>query len=146
MSSLSQPEAALYPPLVRYLEGRGYRVTVRVHPRRGSPRELDVVGVKPRLGQVAVVEAKTSHFPAAFEQALLRLLISDLVYVSFPHAFACSAASRYGDVLRGAGIGLLAVSENRTRELLTPRKSESVSPNRRADLINMVLDARRTVR
>lgn len=144
MTSLNQPESALYPPLVRYLEGRGYRVTVGVHPRRGSPRELDVVGVKPRLGQVAVVEAKTSHFPAAFEQALLRLLISDLVYVSFPQGFARSAAHRYDSVLRGAGIGLLAVSENRTRELLAPRKSTSVSPDRRAALIDMVMGACRT--
>jgi hypothetical protein len=130
-------ESSLYPRIGRFLENRGWRVEYEVHPRPGSPRSFDVVGVKVRLGEVAVVEAKVDGFRRAMEQALNRLFVADLVYLSFPDPYARRALREYTSEVTTAGIGLLGV-DGRVRELVPARPSPLVNPERRAELIGMV--------
>jgi hypothetical protein len=136
-----QGEAAMYPPLSRYLEVRGFKVATSIRPSAGSPREYDVVGVKPRTRRTVTIEAKISHFRRAYNQALLRLLVSDIVYVSFPHRYAKHVALVYGDELLRTGIGLLSVDGRSVRSVLRPHPSDVVSAARRDALISMVVNS-----
>lgn len=136
---MTGPEAALYPPIGRFLKRRGYQVGFQVRPRPGSPRSFDVVGVNASSRRTVAVEAKMDHFQRTLTQALLRRFVADLVYVSFPIAYANRAVDRHSRILRLHGLGLLGVSERRVRELLPPRQSRSVSAPRKDQLIAMAL-------
>jgi hypothetical protein len=133
------PEASLYPPIGRFLERRGYRVGFQVRPRPGSPRSFDVVGVNTSLRRIVAVEAKMDHFQRTVTQALLRRFVADLVYVSFPIAYANRVVDQRRRILRSHGLGLLGVSGRSVRELLPPRQSTSVSALRKDQLIGMAL-------
>ena len=131
----------MYPPIARYLERQGFQVATSVRPAAGSAREYDVVGVKPRVRRTVTVEAKIGHFWRAYNQALFRLLVSDLVYVSFPHRYAQHVIRTYKDDLARAGIGLLSVDGGNVRRALLPQPSEAVNNSRREALITMVVES-----
>lgn len=130
-------EDELYYPIGRFLKNRGYAVAYEVPQRPGSARKVDVVGVKPKKGIAVAVEAKLNHYSRALEQASLRLLISDFVYVSFPEEYAKLVYRTRKATLECAGIGLISVN-GYARELILPKKSIYVNPDRRSTLIDMV--------
>jgi hypothetical protein len=133
-------EKSLYPKVRRFLRHRGWRVESQVAPRPGSPRRFDVVGVKPRRRQVVVVEVKVRDFPKALRQAGYRQFVADLVYVGFPQPFARRVLRNHAPDLKATGLGLLGVGD-RVHELFPPRLSTHVDPQRRDQLLEMVLEA-----
>jgi len=135
-------ESSLYPQISRFLQNRGWLVRCEIPPRAGSARRFDVVGVKPRRNQAVVVEAKLDHYRRTFDQASHRQFVADFVYVSFPLTYAHGVAGARIHELEDLGIGLLGV-DGRAYELLLPRQSKHVNPDRRLELINMVYEVRR---
>jgi hypothetical protein len=137
-------EASMYPPLGRFLMRIGYKIGYQVRPRQGSQRIYDVVGIRPRLNEAAVIEAKLDHFHRAYSQAALRLFVADYVYVSFPMAYARRVMESQMERFRDDGIGLLGLNGTSVRQLVAPRRSDCVSSVRRSRLFEtMRVSARR---
>lgn len=134
-------ESTLYPKVGRFLASRGWRVAYGVPPRPGSPRRFDVVGVKARKREAVVVEAKLDHYRRTLEQASVRLFVADFVYLSFPDDYARSVYDRRLDDLKALGLGLLGI-DSRVHEYVSPDRSGYLDPERRADLIAVVVGKR----
>jgi hypothetical protein len=131
-------EASMYPPLGRFLLRNGYEIGYQVRPRLGSQRIYDVVGIKPRRKEAAVIEAKLDHFHRAYDQAALRLFVADYVYVSFPLSYATAVMHAHSRQFRADGIGLLGLNRAGVRQLIAPRLSQCVSAVRRGTLIDVM--------
>jgi len=105
--ALSMPEADLYEPIKRFLEGQGYAV-------KGEIGACDIVAVRGEEGPL-VVELKDRLNLALLLQAVDRLAVSDTVYVAFRIGKKQSATWRskrkqVTSLLRRLGLGLLTVS------------------------------------
>jgi hypothetical protein len=101
------PEADLYEPVKRFLEGQGYEVKGEIGP-------CDVVAVRGDDDRI-VVELKERLTLALVLQAVDRLAIADSVYIAFRTGGRHSAAWRthrrqVTALLRRLGLGLLTVS------------------------------------
>lgn len=97
-------ERDLYPPIKAFLERQGYEV-------KSELADADVVAC--RLGEAPViVELKAGFSLALFHQAVVRLAVSDLVYVAVPRGagrrFARALAENRA-LCRRLGLGLLTV-------------------------------------
>ncbi len=134
-------EASLYPKFGRFLQNRGWRVAYQIPPRPGSPRRFDIVGVKPRKEEVTVVEVKVKDFRRALDQAKSRQFVADFVYVGFPLPYAKRVFRDRALDLEPDGVGLLGL-RNRVHELVVPRPSKIVDPQRRKRLLKMVSEER----
>lgn len=134
-------ESHLYSHIEKYLTTRGFKTSQEVKPNPSSSRRVDVVGVKPRLKEVVVVEAKLSSYSRVLKQAMSGLFISDLVYISVPYSYAQTILRKHETELRKLGIGILGVN-GKAIELLPPSYSEYVDDDRKKKLIQMVVDKR----
>jgi hypothetical protein len=100
----AEPETALYAPVKRFLEARGFVA-------KGEVRGCDVVAVAPVAPDApVVVELKRAITLAAVLQCLDRFAVTDLVYLAVP-ADAAERADRKGVVrlCKRLGLGLLAI-------------------------------------
>lgn len=117
-----QPETALYLPVKRFLEARGFVA-------KGEVRGCDVVAVAPEAPEApVVVELKRAVTLAAVLQCLDRFAVTDLVYLAVP-AEAAERAGRKGiaRLFRRIGLGLLGVGARGAVEVL----AEPLGPPRR---------------
>lgn len=131
-------ETELYPSIIKFLKSRGYRVDTEIRPFPNSSRRVDVVGIKPRLGEVIAVEAKVSNYSTVRKQAINRLFIADLVYVSFPIGYAATVLKKHQEDLVKDGIGVIGIN-GKAIELLKPSKSIFVSKERKNKLMSMMI-------
>jgi hypothetical protein len=102
----AEPETALYAPVKRFLQARGFVA-------KGEVRGCDVVAVAPAAPDAPViVELKRAITLAAVLQCLDRFAVTDLVYLAVPAA-AAERADRKGVVrlCKRLGLGLLAIDE-----------------------------------
>ncbi len=97
-------EADLYPPVKAFLQRQGYDV-------KGEVGAADVVGVRGDEDPV-VVELKLGFSLALFHQGIVRLGLTDLVYVAVPHKTGKPFARALKDnvaLARRVGLGVLTV-------------------------------------
>lgn len=97
-------ETDLYPPIKNFLEGQGYEVKAEI----GAADIVALRGEEPPL----IVEMKTGFSLALFHQAIERLAMTDLVYISVPRGSGKPfLKSLKGNIAlcRRLGLGLLTV-------------------------------------
>ena len=97
-------ETALYQPIKKFLQARGYEVKAEIGP-------ADVVAVRGKEPPV-IVELKTAFSLALFHQAVERLAISDTVYVAVAWRKGrgfYKALLRNQKLCRRLGLGLITV-------------------------------------
>ena len=97
-------ETDLYEPVKRFLEGQGYTV-------KGEIGAVDVVACRGEEAPV-LVELKTTFSLSLFHQAIERLAVSELIYISVPHKpgkLFERSLKRNIALCRRLGIGLLTV-------------------------------------
>lgn len=127
------PETALYEPVKRLLQGRGFEV-------KGEVGACDVVA-RNGDGMVVVVELKRSFGIALLLQAVERLALTDNVYVAVPARRGRGRAARAElKLLRMLGLGFIEVVLRKrapyARVLLDPDTYRPrVSSSRRARLL-----------
>lgn len=131
-------EEHLYPGIMKFVNGRGYITCQEVRPHSRSVRRIDVVGVKPRKGEVITIEAKLFNYASVLVQATRNLAISDFVYISFPQDYAIYVMEKYGRHLSDMGIGIIGVN-GKSKELVPAIQSTHVDFERKKMLIDMVL-------
>jgi hypothetical protein len=81
------------------------------------------------------VELKLTKWSRALEQALLYQLCSDLVYIAMPQSEIKRVDLR---ALGEHGIGLIAVGEERCKEMLRAAPSEVVRKHYREEYLTML--------
>ena len=92
-------------------------------------------GYSRRNDTTVAVELKLKKWTRAIEQALLYQLCSDLVYIAMP----CTEVKKVDTALLVEhGIGLLAVKEQRCREVLPASPSRELRRHYREKYLNMV--------
>jgi hypothetical protein len=121
-----ESEWMLAEPVTRYIARRGFtRVEAEL---QFYDSRMDLYGFSRKLGLTLAVELKLSKWRRAIKQALRYQLCADLVYVAVP-----SETVGLVDLeqLRITGIGLISVTKQRCREILSPVASRYVRPHYR---------------
>ena len=128
-------EHDLAAPVARYFRNRAFRLQRSELPF--YEYRIDMYVYSQREDVTIAVELKLTKWSRAFEQCLLYQLCSDLVYIAMPETEVKRVNLK---VLDEEGIGLLAVREDKCREILRPIASKVLRRHYRADYLELLRD------
>ena len=129
-------ESALLDPVASYTRRKGFR---RQQPElQFYEYRIDLYGFSRARNETLAVELKLRDWRRAVEQALLYQLCADRVFIALP----TRASTRVDpEVLRGHGIGLIAVSDaSRCLQIIPAPPSSVVRCHYRETYIEMLLE------
>ena len=126
-------EEDLAVPVARYFRNRAFRLQSSEVPF--YEYRIDMYVYSQREDLAVAVELKLTRWSRALEQALLYQLCSDLVYIAMPQKEIRRVDLK---VLEEHGVGLIAVGEERCREVVSAVPSLVLRKHYRDEYLEML--------
>ncbi len=126
-------EKELYPPLLDYLEKKGYSYYQEV---KFFTRQIDLIAIKTK--EIIAIEVKVENWQKALQQALTCKLCANKVYIAFWHEHIDRIPQKK---LKKHGIGLLAVNGSVER-VIKARKSQLFFKQNREEILREIMRKR----
>lgn len=125
-------EKELLNPIANYLKDKGY--VRQMAEACFFDYAIDLYGYSEKKRRCVAIELKLYDWKKALKQALVYQLCADYVYVAFPES---SLTRVQINAFSEFGIGFIAVSPDRCRQVLKAKKSIELMPHYKSEMIRM---------